>query len=402
MSKPKRPREGQESAWATYFAAVLRAQGHDQAAASMLASLPKESEKRLPRGVYEKVPGSGDYWVRYADPSGKIRRQHVGRSLAAARDIAERRRSEVRQGKFDPESVGRQRRQKMTVAEMFEHYRPLRVDVRNKGEDARYGAYWSERFGSYELEELTKADLMEWRSQRMTEVKPATVNRALTYLRAYYNLAIEDGHCTENPAAKVKALRENNARDRFLDDDEEARLRQAMSDRDFLLVAFAIQTGLRQSEQFRLRWENVDLKTGNLKIVETKAGGHRFVPINSPTRELLASLRTQASKSPWVFPSRRDPEKRINQDNFISRNFRKALKEANIKRFTWHDLRRTTGSRLAMAGVPLHTIAQILGQATPRVTAIYSRLSPTHLRGAMEHLAGASDTTTDTCQKSEP
>lgn len=398
--KPRPPREGSAAAWAEFFSGVLKGAGFVDAAAFIVAQIKGDGRKRLPRGVYEKIPGSGDYWIRYADDKGKIRRQHVGKSLAAARDIAEQRRTEVRHGKFDPGSVGKQRRKKMTVGEMFAHYLPLRVEVRNKAEDQRYCAYWTELFGDLELDELTKADLIDWRAERLESVKPATCNRALTYLRAYYNLAIDDGHCSTNPAAKVKALRENNERDRFLQDEEEVRLRAEMPRPAFRLVEFAFQTGLRKTEQFSLLWENVDLKASNLKIVETKAGGSRFVPINQTARAILEELRKANPGSPWVFASRTNPQRPVNANNFINRVFRKALKKAGIKNFTWHDLRRTTGSRLAMAGQPLHTIAEILGQETARVTAIYARLSPTHLREAIESLSKpVTRTTTDTSPK---
>lgn len=129
MANPK-PRLGNEALWAAYFAAKLRELGMADAASAIVVG-PTEGN-RLPRGVYEKVPGSGDYWIRYADDKGDIRRQHVGKSLAAARDLAEQRRSEVRLGKFDPSTVGRQKRpQRMTIAEMFTTYLPLRVKVRN-------------------------------------------------------------------------------------------------------------------------------------------------------------------------------------------------------------------------------------------------------------------------------
>lgn len=122
MAKSK-PREGNEASWAAYFATKLRDLGWKEAAEAILGD-SKVIRKRLPRGVYEKIPGSGDYWIRYADDKGKIRRQHVGKSLAAARDLAEQRRTEVRHGKFDPGSVGKQRRKKMTVGEMFKEKGP--------------------------------------------------------------------------------------------------------------------------------------------------------------------------------------------------------------------------------------------------------------------------------------
>lgn len=168
-SRPK-PREGSEAAWRAFFVDQLKGLGFEEAAEALRQQNANPEAKRLPRGVYEKLPGSGDYWIRYADHRGKIRRQHIGRSLAAARELAEQRRSEVRLGKFDPDSVGRQKRQKMTICEMFATYLPLRVKVRNKGEDKRYADYWTKKFGMLQVDELTPLDLERWRVKRIQKV----------------------------------------------------------------------------------------------------------------------------------------------------------------------------------------------------------------------------------------
>lgn len=386
-----------EAGWARHFAKLLNQLGHPEAAEALLSHLKGRAGKgKLPRGVYEKVPGSGDYWIRFADHQGKIRRQRVGRSLAAARDIAEQRRTEVRQGRFNPDSVGKQRRHKMTVKEMFDTYRPLRVNVRNQGEDARYAAYWSNLFGGLKLDELTREDLLTWRSQRVLEVKHATVNRSLTYLRAYYNLALADGHCQFNPVQDRKdskggklLLRESASRDRILSVEEEAQLRAVVPERQFMLIEFAVQTGLRLSEQFRLRWENVDWKTRTMLIPDTKAGTPRHVPINQRAGELLQALQAEGPASPWVFCSSKDPSRPVNHKNFIRRVFKVAAKKAGLQGLNWHDLRRTTGSRLAMAGIPLNTVGEILGHSSERVTKIYARLNQVHLQEAMEALSRA-------------
>jgi site-specific recombinase XerD len=51
-----------------------------------------------------------------------------------------------------------------------------------------------------------------------------------------------------------------------------------------------------------------------------------------------------------------------------------------LKNLTFHDLRHDAASTLAMAGVPLRTIAEILGHRDMRMTARYAHLSPQHLR----------------------
>src|SRR5580658_5217297 len=59
-------------------------------------------ETKKVRGIYEKVAGSDVWWIRYADASGRIRRERVG-SKAAAIKLYQKRKTEVLQGKKLPE-----------------------------------------------------------------------------------------------------------------------------------------------------------------------------------------------------------------------------------------------------------------------------------------------------------
>lgn len=391
----KRPPRG-KAGWARYFSDLLE-KGHPEAAAALRDLAAAEPEKpaiaarppkKLPRGVYEKVPGSGDYWIRYTDPEGKLRRQRIGPSLSAASELVEQRRTEVRIGKFDPSTVGRKAKAKaMTVRMMFETYLPLRVDVRNKGEDQRYAAYWSKLFGTRELAAVTPLELERWRAERIKQVKPATANRALEYLRAYYYLAQRDGRCTENPAAKVGLLRENNERHRYLEAAEEQQLETKMLPEDFDKLVFAIYTGVRRGEQFKLRWADVDIPRKRFKLPETKAGTHRFVLISDKTMGVLRRQMDRSGQGVWVFPSPTRPDRPMNGDWFVKRVYKPALRAAGISGITWHDLRHTFASRLAEKGHSLHTIGTLLGNVTPSMAKRYANLSGGHLAEAVNSIS---------------
>ena len=64
--------------------------------------------------------------------------------------------------------------------------------------------------------------------------------------------------------------------------------------------------------------------------------------------------------------------------------FEKALKDAGIEDFTWNDLRHSCASYLAMNGVPLRTIAEILGHKSLQMVHRYSHLSSEHLKDAVQ------------------
>lgn len=85
--------------------------------------------------------------------------------------------------------------------------------------------------------------------------------------------------------------------------------------------------------------------------------------------------------------------------------FEKAVREAGVANFTWHDLRHTFASRLVMMGVDLRTVQELMGHKTMAMTCRYSHLSPEHTQAAVDRLqnfgtqAGPTDTKTDTAPK---
>ena len=87
-------------------------------------------------------------------------------------------------------------------------------------------------------------------------------------------------------------------------------------------------------------------------------------------------LKIPRTTSPYVFEGT-DPGKW----------FGKALNKANIRDFHWHDLRHTFASRLAMDGVPIRDIAELMGHTELQTTLRYAHLAPGHLAGAVERLA---------------
>jgi integrase len=105
-----------------------------------------------------------------------------------------------------------------------------------------------------------------------------------------FNVAIEDQKVDANPVRPKMFFRENNQRVQFVTDEEEARLRAALDPIHWPLLAIAIHTGLRRSEQFQLRWEHVDFATGLLTVLRSKHGGTRRVPMNDTVRDLLRAL----------------------------------------------------------------------------------------------------------------
>jgi len=228
---------------------------------------------------------------------------------------------------------------------------------------------------------------------------PASINRELAFLKRVFTVAVGDGLADTNPVRAVKLFRENNRRVRYLTDEEEARLRAAIADDEWPKVAFALHTGFRQGNQFRLPWSDVNFDQGVIRAHRPKAGEDYFVPMNDDLRAILRTLPSRL-RSEYVFPSETGTTP-LDAKNFLHRVFAPALKRAGIADFRWHDTRHTFASRLVMAGVDLRTVQALLGHKTLAMTERYAHLSPAHKLAAVQRLnrpenAGPSDTATDT------
>jgi len=149
------------------------------------------------------------------------------------------------------------------------------------------------------------------------------------------------------------------------------------------VVAFAVETGLRREEQFSLRWNCILFDAKTLTIPLPKGGKTRHVPLTENALEILRSL-SSFLKSPYVFAGLKEPLRPMDSRAFMRRAFEPALRKTGIQDASWHTLRHTTASRLAMAGVPIRTIQEILGHRDIGTTLKYMHLAPGHIKEAIQ------------------
>src|SRR5271165_4869198 len=176
------------------------------------------------RGIFEKVGGSGVWWVRYADSTGKIRREKAG-SKVAATNLYRKRKTQVLEGKKLPETL---RARRVTfrelVSDMLEYSAAHKVSYED---DVIRSNKLNEALGARLADSITPQDLERWFAEH--EWKPATFNRYKALVSLIYKLGINNRKVTVNPARLVKTRRENNTRDRYLHDEEEAILRSYLA-----------------------------------------------------------------------------------------------------------------------------------------------------------------------------
>jgi len=357
--------------------------------------------RRNPRGVFEKIPGSGVWWVRHADAMGRIRREKAG-TKSAALTLYRKRKTESLQRKKLPESL---RSPLVSFAEIaHDALAYSKAHKRSYDDDVIRMARLLARFRERAADSITAQELEQHLAQTAEENDwaPATVNRYRALISLVFRLGIESGKVKENPARLVKHRQENNSRVRWLSAEEELRLRAVISEmypKHMPELDLALNTGLRLGELFSLVWDNVNLARRVLTVPRAKSGEMRHVPLNATALAALAELRKGGDGTGPVIRNA-DGGALMGPRHW----FEPAIRDAKIRNFSWHCLRHTFASRLVMAGVDLRTVQELMGHKSIQMTVRYSHLTPKHTLAAVERLPGsvsANPTDTKTSTESE-
>ena len=341
---------------------------------------------RKDRGLLARKDSTGKtMWYVRLYHEGRERRFGSFKNKTEARDFYEKAKQEQKQGRFFPERY--QHGGKELASAVIANYLTLLPTSDKKpttiAEEQYYGRWWTDRLDRKALHAVTPAIL----EQAIADLAgkhyaPQTIVHYLKFLRHVFRWAIGRGVIEKSPFASVKLPTVRAGRTRFLSIEEEENLCKAIGQPYDAWIRLAILTGLRKSEQFGLRWADIDLDRGLITLPHTKSGAAQYIHLVEEAKAILNSL-VPGNTSVWVFPSE-NPDTHLDPDNFYGRVYIPALKEATLEGVTWHTLRHTFASRLAMNGQAPSTIAALLRHSGTDLVARYAHLSPTHLHRALE------------------
>ncbi|TKB64007.1 MAG: site-specific integrase [Nitrospira sp.] len=356
---------------------------------------------RKDRGLLAKKDSTGKpVWSVRLYHEGRERRFGSFSTKTAARDFYEKAKQEQKTGRFFPERY--QHGGYELVAAMIDRYLLTIATKKPMTQVAErfFAQWWKDYFTGKRLNAITVGALEEARQSLLATVvvetkekgevnklmTPQRVNRYMEWLRHVVNVAVREGKLASNSVLKLTMYKEPKGKTRFLSMEDEKALLEKLGPIHGPWARLAILTGLRQSEQFRLQWTDIDLERGMLTLLVTKAGGVQYAHLNEEAKAILRSFDSW-HRSKWVFPSE-NPATPLDVRNFYNRVWLPALTGAGIEWATWHDLRHTFASRLAMTGHNEGTIAALLRHSTTALVKRYAHLSPSHLKAAVEGVAG--------------
>lgn len=225
----------------------------------------------------------------------------------------------------------------------------------------------------YTLARFSPSDLSAYRDKRLKQVKPGTVNREFAILKHAFDIAIEEWGIPirENPFAKIKKLKVNNARTRRLlvAEYEELKAAYEKNRKPYImaLVRFALETAMRRGEILRLRWGEISFETKTLLIPITKNGYARTIPLSREALAILEELKLNQNQDDLVFPV---------SDNAAKLSWQRLVERAGIKDLHFHDLRHEAVSRLFEKGLSIPEVALISGHRDFKMLFRYTHLKP--------------------------
>jgi integrase len=220
--------------------------------------------------------------------------------------------------------------------------------------------------------------------------EPKTINNHLTVLRKCLVLAREWGRLAVVPS--VGFLRAKKPEFDFFTFDEAPRILEGAERGAWHgMILCALRAGLRQGELLELRWDDLDLVKGLIRVrraiydgvVDVPKGGRgREVPMGDDLREAFRGLPSRfAGRLVWPGEGGRNLTK-----GEAKWPLWRASKRAGLRRVGWHVLRHTFASHLAMRGVPLKAVQELLGHVSIEQTMRYAHLAPEVSREAVKLL----------------
>lgn len=207
---------------------------------------------------------------------------------------------------------------------------------------------------------------------------PSTIRNALMPLRAIYRRAVSRGDVTVNPTTGLELPAVRGRRDRIAAPDEAASLIAALPEHERALWASAMYAGLRRGELMALRWTDVDLAAGVVRVersYDPKEGvyvapksraGTRKVPIASVLREHLIAHKLRAGRPDGLVFGR--TASTPFDDWAVKSRAVRVWREAELQSIGLHEARHTFASLMIGAGVNAKALAVYMGHASITIT----------------------------------
>ena len=317
------------------------------------------SVKSVNSGNQTHKSNSKNYWIDYYI-NGKRTRERIGRSKQAA----ENRLREVQTAKAEGRHINKNKNNSITLGQLRDWYLDLsEIKQKRSLNDIRICLNnCFERMGNIRVSQLKPANIEYFRQQRLSEisskigrpVQPSTINRDVANFRAMLNKAVDYSLIESNPIGRIKQLEENNVRERILNQEEFDLLLYHCPEHLKGPVLLGYYIPMRQAEILKLSWDKLDIERKYIRLgQETKNKTGRVIPLHPKVLDYLNS-QPHPIHGGYIFE----------KIWFDRHAFDKAVQNAGIVDFRFHDLRHCAINNLRLAGNDHYRIKKVSGHKT--------------------------------------
>jgi len=327
-------------------------------------------------GVWIGESGVKSFFLKYVHNKRqrKITLGRLGEITAdEARNRAESARGDLAKG-IDPQGERDAVREGRLVADAWKDYFQALKAKRKDRTLEEYGRIYrlhiGPALGTHLLASLSFSDA-DTLHRRLRD-RPFMANRTLAVLSTFYTYCIKRQWVTGSNICKAVEHYEERPRERVLTVTEIARLGDALDNEldneddskrnravySVAAIRLILLLGCRRSEVLGMRWDQIDLEAGTVRLQDTKTGA-RTVHLNRGARAILEGL-PRLKDNPHVIPGEVPGKALVN----ISKPWLRIARKAGIEGARLHDLRRSFATHALNGGVPIETVSRLLGHAT--------------------------------------
>lgn len=293
----------------------------------------------------------------------------------------------------DPAKDRGARQKQFTVTDLAARFVHEHVDAKRKASTAKDYRSILRRIvlpalGNMDISSVARGDVAKL--HHSLKATPYQANRTLALLSKMFNWAERHDYRPDasNPCRHIEKFRERS-RDRFLSEEELARLAQTLEDAEtngqksphvLAAIRLLLFTGARLSEILSLRWEYIDIDRSMILLPDSKTG-KKAIYLSTPALEVLADV-PRLEDNPHVIVGLKPGAHLVN----LQKPWRAIRGRAGLEDVRLHDLRHSFASFAAAGGSSLPVIGKLLGHTQAATTERYAHLAADPLRNANEEV----------------
>jgi len=345
------------------------------------------------------------YSIQYKDIDDKWKFKTIGKYSDGIREAychqtRTKIMNEVRLGE-QPDIIKKKNIQKeiITLHQLFLNYKEQKKHE-NKSllkAEQMYMVYIYKRFGNQDIDTITTDDVVKFKQDLLDKnLAGSTINGNITFIGTLFNLAIDDKiYEKSNPvkSKKLKAIKLDNARDRYLTTKEVQDLFDAVKENEVLtmFVKLSLTTGGRLETILNIQKKDINLDNGTITLKDLKTNTTYTGFLSDEIVQLLEKQNGTLSPNSYIVGggltkfATRTLQRHLKY--ILDDLFNEGLDTRDAKnRTVIHTLRHTFASHLAINGIPIFTIQKLMNHSDIKMTMRYAKLAPDSGKVAIQGL----------------